>query len=273
MEAAVNLDLDPNTLIGLGSALLAIVGAIVSGWVAARTNRQAHDLERQRRLETATERAERILAEYRDPLLDAAQTLQARVYNIVRNGYLPRYLTCGDPAEERYARDYTVFALAEYLCWVEIVRRELRFLDLGDVERNRKLLGYLTQAQMTIQSDKVAPPFRVFRGSQRAIAELMMVPTNATGGPRFEAMGYAAFVHRLDVDSEFAAWFTRLRMNDIDTVEADGPGAHVRLAMLQHDMLDLIDFLDPKSVRIPPQLRSRLPERPTIPHQAAPIVA
>jgi hypothetical protein len=268
----VDFNLDANTIVGLGSALLAVVGAAVSGIVASRANRQAHDLERQRRQETAAEAAERVLAEYRDPLLDAAQTLQARVFNIVRTGYLSRYLNCGDPAEERYARDYTVFAMAEYLCWVEIVRRELRFLDLGDVERSRRLLGCLTQTQVTFQSDKVAPPFRIFRGAQRAIAELMRVPTNSNEGPRTEAMGYAAFVHRLDTDSEFAAWFTRLRTADVDAVAADDPVARTRLTILQHDLIDLIDFLDPAKVRIPPELRSRLPERPTVPRQGDPIV-
>jgi len=78
----------------------------------------------QARIETEAEAAERILEQYRDPLLDAAQNLQARMYNVIEQDYFGRYLHCGDPDEERYARDYTVFVLAEYLCWAEIVRRE-----------------------------------------------------------------------------------------------------------------------------------------------------
>src|SRR6185295_5274451 len=114
-----------------------------------------------------------------DPLLDAAQALQSRIFNILAQNYLGKFLHCGDADEERYARDYTVFVLAEYLCWVEIVRRELRFLDLGDVVRNRDLLAQLYTIQLTIQHDKAPPRLRVFRGKQRAIAELMMVPTGA----------------------------------------------------------------------------------------------
>ena len=76
--------------------------------------------------------AERILQQYRDPLLDAAHTLQGRLFNIMAQNFLGMYLNHPDPEERRYARDYTVYAIAEYLCWVEILRRELRFHDLGD---------------------------------------------------------------------------------------------------------------------------------------------
>src|SRR5215831_11193387 len=186
------VDLSPDTIVGLGSAALAIVSAIVSGASASRANRQAAELERQRRKETATEAAQRILNQYRDPLLDAAQTLQGRAYNIVEDNFFGRYLHCGDPVEESHARDYTVYAIAEYLCWAEIVRRELRFLDDDVNAANPYLLTYLANIQLTLQTDRIPLPFRVFRGPQRAIAELMMVPTNAPEGPRSEAMGYAA---------------------------------------------------------------------------------
>jgi len=104
------------------------------------------------------------------------------------------------------------------MCWVEIVRRELRFLDVGDVDSNRLLLGHLNQTQVTLQSDAIRGPFQVFRGRQRAIAELMMVATNAPEGPRSEAMGFATFCARLDADPVFAQWFERIRFADIDSI-------------------------------------------------------
>jgi hypothetical protein len=227
--------------------------------VANRSARQTHELERQRRRETQAETAERILHQYRDPLLDAANTLQGRIYNVVEQNYFGRYLHCGDPDEERYARNYTLFAVGEYLCWVEIVRRELRFLDLGDVEHNRKLLGHLTQTQYTFQTERIQSPFKIFRGRQRAIAEVMMVPTNAAEGPRTECMGYAAFDRRLDSDPEFAAWFARLS-HDIDVVARSSEAENARLIQLQRDLIDIIDFLDPAAIRVPPNLRARLTE-------------
>src|SRR5258705_7337661 len=171
------VDVDVELIVGAASAVFSL-GA---GLFSARANRRAkefeYQLEKQRKYDDAAAVAERILHQYRDPLLDAAQTLQSRTANIVANDYLGKFLHCGLSEEERYARDYTVFAFAEYMCWVEIVRRELRFLDLGDVARNRQLLAHLTQAQLTLQSDRIQSPFQLFRGRQRAIAELMMVPT------------------------------------------------------------------------------------------------
>jgi hypothetical protein len=254
---------DTEAIIGLGSAGLALAGAVASGLFSGRTNRQAHDLERQRRIETEVEAAERILEQYRDPLLDAAQNLQSRLYNIVDQDYFARYLNCGDPAEEKYAREYTLFAIAEYLCWAEIVRRELRFLDLGDVPRNRQLLAHLSQIQLTIQTDRVASPFKVFRGRQRAIAELTMVPTGAGEGPRTECIGYAAFSRRLHSDEEFAEWFGQL-YSDVDVVAQSDRAGNVRLVRLQRDLIDMIDFLDPTAVRIIASHRKRMTSDPAV---------
>jgi hypothetical protein len=260
-----SLDLD--SAVGFGSAGLALVGAVASGLFSARANKQAHDLERQARIETEVAQAERILEQYRDPLLDAAQTLQSRLYNIVEQDYFGRYLRCGDADEERYARDYTLYAFAEYLCWAEIVRRELRFLGLGDESRARTLLGHLAQLQLTIQTDRVPGPFKIFRGRQRAIAELTMVPTGAGTGPRTECVGYATFSRRLHGDEDFRSWFARLD-DDMptvaDAVASGDRSAVARLVRLQRDLVDMINFLDPTKVRIPEQHRQQLPSDPIV---------
>jgi hypothetical protein len=256
-------------IVAAASAVL----SLAAGLVSARANRRAkqfeYQLEKQRKHDDAAAVAARILHQYRDPLLDAAQTMQSRAANIVANNYLGKYLHCGNLDEERYARDYTVFALAEYMCWVEIVRRELRFLDVGDVDNNRKLLERLNQTQVTLQSDHLNGPFRVFRGRQRAIAEIMMVPTNATEGPRSECIGYAAFSKRLDDDEDFAAWFAQLRA-DVDIVLSRGHDE--RLVQLQNDLVDLINHLDPKLLRIAEHYRRRLvlPAGPTEPPALVP---
>jgi hypothetical protein len=242
-------------------AALSALLSLAAGVTSARANRRAklfeYQLEQRRRAEDEVAVAQRILRQYRDPLLDAASTLQSRIFNVVRNNYLGNFLHCGDPDEERYARDYTVFALAEYLTWVEIVRRELRFLDVGDEAHNRVLMSLLHRAQLTIQSLRVAGPFRVFRGRQRAIAELMMVPTGAPEGPRSECMGYATFCDRLDSDENFRRWFDRLRA-DVDLMVDRRHDE--RLVRLQNDLIDLIDHLDPKALRIPAEFRERLPK-------------
>jgi hypothetical protein len=253
------MPVNPELIVGVGSAALSVIGALTAGVVASRSTKQAHEFDRQRRHETQIEQARRIEQEYRDPLLDAAHTLQGRLFNIIANGYLAKYLHCGNPEHERYARDYTVYAIADYLCWVEILRHELRFLDLGDIERNRDLVELLTRIQYTFQRDDLPSAVEIFRGRQRAIAEVMMLPTSATEGPRNESMGYAAFCHRLDTDAEFASWFAQLRA-DVDVVEQSTDKDNVRLVLLQRQLLDLIDFLDPNCVRRPAGWRNRLPE-------------
>jgi hypothetical protein len=252
------MPVDTETIVTLGSAALALISAVLSGVMANRSARLAHQLERQKKEEDAAAEAERILQLYRDPLLDAAHTLQGRLFNIMAQGFLQKaYGDHVDEYERRYARDYTVFAIAEYLCWVEILRRELRFRDLGDVRRNQALLGHLNDIQYAFQRDDIPAQFRVFRGRQRAIAELMMVPTNATEGPRSECIGYAAFSRRLETDHEFRPWLLPL-CEDVAVVAAATPYENQRLTLIQQQLIDLIDFLDPKKVRIPAHVRQRM---------------
>lgn len=282
----MDLGVSTELIVALISGVLSILAGVVSTSAARRARRFEAELEKQRarfefelaqqaKLEDEAHQAERILHQYRDPLLDAAHTLQGRIYNIVEKSYLARYLHCGDPAEERYARDYTVYAVAEYLCWVEIVRRELRFRDLGDVDRNRQFLTRLSEAQKTLQTDSTKSPMQVFRGRQRAIAEVMMTPTNAPEGPRYECLGYATFCQRLDTDAEFAGWFERIRHADIDALARGGADAYVRLIRLHHNLIDLIDFLDPDRIRIRPDDRQRMttPEASQAPGPGVPVVA
>ena len=259
--------MNPELIVALASVVLALASGVASARTARRSRELEIQLERQRKEEDAAAAAARVRHQYRDPRLDAAQTLQSRIFNVVANAYLATYLHGGDADEERYARDYTIYAFAEYMCWVEIVRRELRFLDVGDLDHNRQLLAQLTQTQVTLQSDRLYGPFRVFRGRQRAIAELMMVPTGASEGPRNESIGYAAFCRRLDDDAAFAAWFGRLREDVEAAVSRDRDD---RLIRLQHDLIDLIDHLDPKSLRIPPEYRKRLNQQSPIPVPAQP---
>ncbi len=155
--------------------------------------------------------------------------------NIVRQDYLVRYLHCGDPAEERYARDYTLFAVAEYLCWAEIVRRELRFLDLGNVDRNRELLAHLTKIQVTLQSDQVDSPLRIFRGRQRAIAEVMTLPTTATDGPAQRMPGLRRLHPPAGHRPRVRSWFAQLGQ-DIDVIATNTVEQNVRLVRLQRDL-------------------------------------
>jgi hypothetical protein len=93
-----------------------------------------------------------LMGRYRDPLLWAVHDLRSRIRAILDDGFLERYLiraedpilTSGDAFMRPYARRHTVFVLAQYLGWVEILRRDVGFLDLGDRRRNRQLVELLS---------------------------------------------------------------------------------------------------------------------------------
>ncbi len=95
------IELSPELIVAALSAVLSL-GAAVLG---ARANRRAKELdfelERRKKQEDAAEIAQRILHRYRDPLLDAAQTLQSRSFNIVANGYLALVPAHAGPRGER----------------------------------------------------------------------------------------------------------------------------------------------------------------------------
>ncbi|NUT36355.1 MAG: hypothetical protein HOV79_25140 [Hamadaea sp.] len=238
-------------LIAILSAAVSVLGAIVAGVMTSWSSRKARlfeaKLERERHEESKAEQAEHVLSRYREPLLLAANSLQSRLFNAVRDEYLPVYLHCGDPEQERYARDFTVYTLAEYLCWVEIIRRELRFLDLGAEEQNREFMKRLLAVTNKLSAQTYDHAhFRLFRGHQRAIGELMMVPI---GDGRHDCTTYPEFTRRLDEDPRFRSWFERL-LREVDDIAEQDLAGNARIIETQRTLIDLIDFLDPDKVRL-----------------------
>jgi hypothetical protein len=143
---------------------------------------------------------------------------------------------------------------------VEILRRGVQFLDLGDVRRNQLLVERLEAIGTILSTDRQfqgAIP-RMFRGEQRAVGELMMQPAQAgEEGAVGQCIGYAAFNARLDQDPAFAHWFAPLE-RDIRQLATDPAPNHRRLVAMQQALLDLIDFLDDPPTRFPAEQRSRL---------------
>lgn len=64
--------------------------------------------------------------------------LQSRLFNILRGGVLT-FITGGDQRERSYVIDNTVFLIGQYLCWTELTRREIQYIDLGKDEETRRL--------------------------------------------------------------------------------------------------------------------------------------
>jgi hypothetical protein len=238
----------------VAAIVLALLAGALSLFNSVYTTRLASRLEEERRAKTKAELLAELMARYRDPLLQTAFDLQSRIYNIVEQGFLQTHYCNGTDSTKEYARENTLYVLADYLGWVEILRREVRFLDLGDEVANRAWTERLVAVRITLLSDRFSPRFRIFNGQQRAIGEIMI---KADDDERPETVGYAGFL-ACQQKPEFDRWFADLRA-DIDALANEPKAGHEeRLVALQGALVDLIDLLDPNQVRIQSSERRRL---------------
>jgi hypothetical protein len=203
---------------------------------------------------------------YRDALLWAAFDLQSRIFNILRGyevdrctdrkGFLQAFLVEGSERQANYVKRSTAFLFAEYLGWVEIFRRDLQFLDLGDSGMNQQIMILLTKISGTLNAANTsdAECFRIFRADQRALGELMIEADSKPGERRCQ--GYAAFCSMLAAGGAFSEWVQEL-LDHVEAAAHEPDTARDRLTLLQHQLIDLIDLLDPRSQRFPPEQRSR----------------
>jgi hypothetical protein len=232
------------------TALISVTGALTSLWFSRRA---AH--------RDRVAAADALAAKFREPLIHAAFNLETRLYNILKQRFLQRFLLSDVALHDRdYALDNTLYVVGQYFCWVEIIRRESQYVAPRDAERNRAVAQQLEEIRDVFATSEQFedPVFRLFRGEQRALAEVMLVPVSEPhdGLPRWDCMGYAAFVAALRND-EFNRWFTRLR-EDITAVAKETDLHRERLVRAQNALVGLIDVLDPAGDRIPLRFRERL---------------
>ncbi|MFP3989222.1 hypothetical protein U9R90_17330 [Streptomyces sp. E11-3] len=239
----------------LGSAVVALASASVAAVLGYWQQRRLRAME-QRNLMDA----------YGASLAWAAFDLQSRLFNILDGhvidqlprlpehgkGFLTAFLTEGTADERAYARRSTVFVLAEYLGWVEILRRDVQFLDIGRSRTNREVMVKISEIGSALnRTSKDGNELRLFRAQQRAIGELMVHPEGEPG--RRRCLGYTEFSAKLDTDDGFSRWFEPL-LADIDRLASDADSAGpalARLEVVQRRLIDLIDLLDPKAERFP----------------------
>ena len=237
--------------VALISAGVAMCSALVAAFTTTRSVRLEHALSLQRTRLERLEVHEDLTRRYREPLLLAAFHLQARIYNIVESGFVARHMGSADPEEHNYARSSTLYRVGDYFGWIEILRRDLQFLDLGEQQRNAELVERLDAVSHTFSNTEWFPTsvFRLFRDEQRALGEIMLEPVS--GEPmRYQCIGYATFVERLEKDSEFSRWFSRLS-TEVDKLINPTVGQLDRLIEVQHTLINIITFLDPDVRRFP----------------------
>lgn len=250
----------PEIIITVIAALVSVISALISVYGQVRTAKVKAKLQKQNQAEEKAAIANKIVEKYRNPILRTAFDLQSRLFNILKLGFLQIYYH-----KSSYYKDYaiysTLYVIAEYLGWVEILRREIQFLDLGDVEMNRRLEHLIYKISQAFFSDAIEMTFCLFRGEQRAIGEIMLSPRTLSEAQNYECIGFATFVQRLK-EPEFSQWFVKLQQ-DIEKIansenRLDTELYEQRLIKLQHALIDLIDFLDENCIRFPPEIRRKI---------------
>jgi hypothetical protein len=229
-------------------AIIALIGSVLSTIISLWGQYRTASL-------TARREAEAVLAKYREPLVAAAFELQGRLFNILRFGFLRKYLVNGDEAQKTYAVENTLYVVAQYFGWSEILRREIQFLSFSDSQKSRAAARCQRRIVELFQSDdpELGRPFLIWRGEQRAIGERMI----ATANERVECLGYASFLERRD--PEFRRWFGRLEGEINEVVETPNR----RLIELQNALVDLIRELDPQSLRYSDEVLEKVYEAPS----------
>jgi hypothetical protein len=238
------------------AALISVAGvmiaAMISAVVATRQSRRSGDLqralteanaatqveleqlrrelqERARRTQRA-EDAEEVLKRYREPLAAAAYELQLRLHNILCKDFLG---SCGADHERRAkAEETTLFRLAQYFGWSEILRRDIEFLSPPKAPRTQKAVALKTRIADCISGSSGELGLTIWTDEQRAIGELMIVKEH----DRVQCMGYARF-HQ-EYDARFAEWCDRLRA---ELTRGEG---RPRLIEVHNLLVDLVTTLD-----------------------------
>ncbi|HEX3959574.1 MAG TPA: hypothetical protein VHZ03_23560 [Trebonia sp.] len=241
-----------SSVVSLVSAVIAALGALVAIWL----NRRA--VIRDRRLSV-----DELAGRYRVPMLHAAFNLQGRLYNIGRQDFLGKFLTGGSSSEAEYARFNTVYLIGQYLCWAEILRREAQLLAPLHRGRDQDIVAAMedVRSEMADSLSNSDPVLRIFRGDQRAIGEVMLATTDQPGdrvGPRWDCIGYAAFVQALsDQQTAISRWIRPLICN-IDELAANYDAHKTRIIVMQHHLVKLINLIDPGGDRIPVDQREKM---------------
>jgi len=223
-----------------------VIAALLSAFVAIRQSRMAERLARLNSdLEAEVHRrtalidreldAEKVLTRYREPLAAAAFDLQSRLYNILKLDFLTKF--GGDHAQAEEALRTTLFRLAQYFGWTEILRRDIQFLSFPEADETRRVAELQREIAQRFSTSRHPPALMIWSDEQRALGERMIVEEHG----QVLCMGYARF--RDACDDTFAPWCDRLRSG------LEQESAQVRLLEVQHLLCQLVETLDEHRVR------------------------
>jgi hypothetical protein len=246
---------DQKLWLALAASLIALAGTILTSLLSLHSQRTVTRLnaklsEAQQDRNDKRE-ALKIIAKFRDPLAHASYDLQSRIYNIMKKNFLPRFLLMGSKREGWYAIENTVFLIAQFFCWTEIIRQEIQFLDLREDATTKALRNIQDRIYSQFQTDSLGHGFMIFAGEQRAVGELMI----ERSGEVSKCIGFAAFISSRPPSID--AWLDPLR-DDLDAMALAPASFEQRLRTIQHSLIDLLDLIDPNCIYFPAHSRTKV---------------
>jgi len=248
--------MDKTLILGVISSVVAIAAAVIAVWGQLRVKRVEAQLALQKAEADRRAETEQTARRFREPLGRAAYELQSRIFNILKNGALEVYVDKGDGSAQSYAITHTVFVIAQYFAWTEIIRREIQFIDLGADQETRHLAQLQHKIYSIWQTDRHPPLLRVLGGEQHGIGERMIRDTPR--GP--QCLGYASFLDYLKADPDPLICSLE---NDVKSLSTCLERALPRLTELQHALINLVVFLDPGETRFPGKNRTKIDLQPS----------
>jgi hypothetical protein len=109
-------------MLDIAAIIVAIISLITSVLVVGVTSWLAYSTDKRKNIRET----EKLLRKYRDPLLLAAQDLQARLYNIL-DIKICSFAT-GTQEQKDTLFIYTAFLVGQYFAWNHILRRQTQFM-------------------------------------------------------------------------------------------------------------------------------------------------
>jgi hypothetical protein len=224
---------DTALVVAVISGVIALVSAGFS-WRAqlAVTDRQALR-DQEARDDERRSRAKVVLDSNRGPLVEAAWDLGDRINHIRNRGFLDVQVD----GRDQDATLTTLFRLAQYLGWREVVRRQVQLLRFEDEGDTRLVAGFLADVMRVLSHNRIdGGGAMLFSDELRGIGELM-ISERADGAVCVR--GYATF--RRDYHEMFAPWMERFADELLTSREMVGCD---RLRLLHWALLGVLLLLD-----------------------------
>ena len=221
-------------LVALISGGLALLGVGRSSKAQRDVEMWKHSLGQEAKQQDRQTAANAVLDRYRKPLLVAADDLGHRVNNIRLDGFFEWYLV-GQDRRRQLALRTTLFRFAKYFGWIELLDRQVTYLDFEDVADTKAVSLALRDVGVKFASDKRGTSLMLWREEQRAIGGLMQQPGDPPG-----IMGFEAFDQ--SYDDRFSDWFAAFA----EDLQGEGVESSERLAELQENLAALVMKLDPE---------------------------